>query len=224
MKTMEENSRKRIALILAGCGQKDGSEIQETVLTLLALNQANMQITALAPDIEQHVVFNHLSKQAGDPPRNVLVESARIVRGEIISINNALPQDYDGVVIPGGSGVINNLCDYLEKGIHFTLNPSFEKFIFAIATKKPIVFICIAPILATKIYLNKRPIITIGEDPQIIKQITSLNAKHVICSATEVVVDRANKIISTPANMVAKNITEVYQGITKAIQVMGQLF
>jgi enhancing lycopene biosynthesis protein 2 len=209
---------KKIALILAGCGQQDGSEIQETVLTLLALAQENLSWDAFAPDILQTHVSNHLTKQPmPGEQRNVLTEAARLVRGKINQLTSAKINDYAGVIIPGGLGVVTNLCDYFTKGIDFTLQADVANFLQATAKAKlPTVFICIAPVMIPKIYPNK-PKMTLGNDPKLAQQMTTLGAIHIACAADDIVLDETNKIISTPANMVAKNIQEVYQGIHKAI-------
>jgi enhancing lycopene biosynthesis protein 2 len=215
---------KKIALILSGCGQRDGSEIQETVLSLLALNQANMDVDAFAPNISQEQVFDHLHNCKEEISRNVLVESARIMRGKIKPIEKVTVESYDGIVIPGGGGVISNLCNYAEKGINFTLESNFKKFIFAaVENNKPIVFICIAPVMIPKIYPNRKPKMTIGNDLELAKQMESLGGVHIVCPSTQAVVDKENKIISTPANMILSSISEVYQGICMAIEEMQRL-
>ncbi len=74
----------RVAVCLSGCGVFDGTEIHEAVLTLLALDQAGAEIVCCAPNIPQTAVVDHTTRspQPG-PARNVLVESARIARGNI---------------------------------------------------------------------------------------------------------------------------------------------
>ena len=213
----------KVAIILAGCGQNDGSETHETILTLLTLSQENISWDAFAPNIPQALVFDHLHRHHAKENRNVLVESARLVRGKIRPLNEASPELYDAIIIPGGFGAVSNLCNYSEKGINFTFQLDFENFIFKAAKlKKPIGFICIAPIMIPKIYPNQ-PKMTIGNDPDMAKQMNFLGARHINCLATEVVIDRENMIVSTPANMNAKNISEVYQGIHKLVQELKNL-
>ena len=207
----------KIALILSGCGQHDGSEIQETTLTLLALEQNHIKWEAFAPNIPQVQVIDHSNNKNMQETRNVLVESARLVRGKIRDLKQADVDNYDAIIIPGGLGVVTNLCDYYTKGVDFTLQDDFKKFISkASKTKIPTAFICIAPVMIPKIYSNS-PRMTIGNDVKIADQMRSLGAVHIDCIAEEVVKDHENKIISTPANMVAKNIKQVYQGISKLI-------
>ncbi len=216
---------KKVAIILAGCGQKDGSEIQETIAALLVLAQENISWDAFAPNILQANVVDHLNNvSCASENRNVLIESARLVRGKVQDLKSANLSNYDGIIIPGGVGVITNLCNYYSMGINFTLQADFAKFIMLAAKEKiPTVFICIAPIMIPKIYPNKVQM-TIGNDPTIIKQMQSLGAVHAECSAAEIVIDQENNVISTPANMVAKDLNEVYQGVRKAILAQRELF
>jgi len=74
---------KKVGVLLSGCGVFDGAEIHEAVLTLLALDKAGAEIICLAPNMDQLHVINHLTQEETGEKRNVLVESARIARGEI---------------------------------------------------------------------------------------------------------------------------------------------
>ena len=108
---------KKIAVILSGCGVRDGSEIHEAVSTLLAIDQAGACYACLAPAIQQTRVVNHLTQEAEtNADRNVLVESARIARGEIKDIAHAQAADYDAAIYVGGSGAASNLCNFAAKG------------------------------------------------------------------------------------------------------------
>ena len=44
---------KKIAIILAGCGVFDGSEIHESTLTLLYLSEQGAQVQCFAPNMQQ---------------------------------------------------------------------------------------------------------------------------------------------------------------------------
>ena len=73
---------RKVAVILSGCGVYDGSEIYESVITLLRLDQRGAKVQCFAPNIEQMHVINHLTGEEMPEKRNVLVESARLARGE----------------------------------------------------------------------------------------------------------------------------------------------
>ena len=77
----------KFAVILSGCGVFDGAEIHESTLTLLAIDRSGGSYKIFAPDVKQHHVINHISGEEMDESRNVLVESARIARGDIQSLD-----------------------------------------------------------------------------------------------------------------------------------------
>src|SRR5690606_18377471 len=65
---------KKIAVILSGCGVYDGSEIYESVATLLRLDQRGATVQCFAPNIPQLHVINHMTGEEMPETRNVLVE------------------------------------------------------------------------------------------------------------------------------------------------------
>lgn len=213
----------KFALILAGCGQHDGSETHEVILTLLSMAQEGISWDAFAPDIKQHHVTNHLSDtQETTQSRDVLTESARLVRGKIKPVSEVSIKDYDGIIFPGGVGAVTNLCNWYEKGKDFVFHSDIKKIIDdCVSEKKPMGFICIAPVMIPKIYKNAK--LTIGNDDALAKQITELGSEHINCNATDIVVDKQHKVVSTPANMVAHNINEVYIGIHKFVKELALL-
>lgn len=210
---------KKIAVVLSGCGVQDGSEIQETVLALLAIEQAGARYQCLAPNIMQHHVVDHLTgKPIPNAQRNVLQEAARIARGNIIDIAKANPADYDAIIFPGGYGAALNLCDFAHKGAEHALQPDVLKFAQAIAkAAKPAGFICIAPALISKIY-GEGVHLTIGEDVATAQTLEKMGAKHVACPVHEFVVDDKHKVVTTPAYMLAQSITQAHAGIEKLVQ------
>ncbi len=210
-------------MILAGCGQHDGSETHEVILTLLSLEQEGVEWQAFAPDIQQTCVINHVDESlcSGDS-RSVLQESARLVRGKIQSLSELDVQAFDAIVFPGGLGAVTNLCDWHEKKASFDFQIDVKRVIEqAKAQNKPMGFICIAPVMIPKIYPGAR--LTIGHEQSIASQLEAMGCVHVNCPADDVVIDRAHKIVSTPANMVAKHINEVFVGIKKLIQALKHL-
>jgi enhancing lycopene biosynthesis protein 2 len=220
----------KIALILSGCGQMDGSEIHETITTLLALSEEKMDWMGFAPDSFQKEVTNHLTNapQHSGQPRNTLEESARLVRGKIAPLSTLVQtlqknlHEFDGIIIPGGYGAVINLCDFKNKGFDFSFNPDVEETLkLAKAQKLPVGFICIAPVMIPKIYPGAT--LTIGNDPDLIKQIHALGCIHQVCTGTEIAIDPINKIVSTPANMVGPTLSELYQGIHALVKTIKQL-
>ena len=107
---------KKIGVLLHGCGVFDGTEIQEAVLTLLAIKEAGADYVCFAPDVPQHHVLNHITGAEMPESRNVLIESARIARGAIVSINDINLSELDGLVMPGGFGTAKNITKWAFEG------------------------------------------------------------------------------------------------------------
>lgn len=209
----------RIGVILSGSGVFDGSEIHEAVLTLLALDRAGAKVQCLAPNKDQHHVVNHLTKQPTQEKRNVLVESARIARGEVKDIATAKAEELDAVILPGGFGAAKNLSDYAQKGDKCELDPGVKKLLQDMRKAgKPIGGICISPVILAKAFgANGSPKITIGKHPETANHIEAMGAEHISCPVDDFIVDPETKIVTTPAYMLAENITEAAIGIEKLV-------
>jgi enhancing lycopene biosynthesis protein 2 len=209
---------KPIAVMLAGCGVADGSEIHESVLTLLALDKAGAAYQCMAPNIPQRRVMNHLTQQEDSTQsRNVLVEAARIARGNILDVSKAKAEDYAALIFPGGFGAALNLCDFALQGANCTVQPNVLAFADAfVKAGKPMGFICIAPSMIAKIY-GPGVELTIGNDQQTAQKLEAMGAKHVNCAVDACVVDEPHKVVSTPAYMLAKSIKEAATGIDKLV-------
>ena len=212
---------KKIGVVLSGCGVYDGAEIHEAVITLLAIDRAGAKSVCMAPDIDQIHVINHQNgKEMVGEKRNVLVESAGIARGEIRDINAIKADDIDALVFPGGFGAAKNLSNFAEKGDECDVHPDVMRLVKEfVAKQKPQAALCIAPAMMAKIYESEsvKPTLTIGNDKDGISMIESMGSQHQECVATDFVFDEKNKIVSTPAYMVGKSISEVAEGIEKTI-------
>jgi len=210
---------KKIAIILSGCGVYDGSEIHESVLTMLAITEQGAQYRCFAPNINQYHVINHFTGEVDETQtRNVLVESARIARGDIEDITELVVDEFDALVLPGGFGAAKNLCDFAINNENCTMQNDVLLACQAFAAaKKPAGYICISPAMIALVYgQNSKG--TIGTDSDIAAQLTAMGLQHVNCSVDNVVIDQTNKVISTPAYMLASNIGEAAQGINKLIK------
>jgi enhancing lycopene biosynthesis protein 2 len=210
---------KRIGVVLAGCGVRDGSEIHEAVVTLLAIDRNGAKAVCLAPDMELSEV-NHMTMQETGSKRNVLVESARIARGEISDIKNACASDLDALVLPGGFGAAKNLCDFAMQGDKGSVQPDVLRLVKEMAkARKPICALCIAPtVVALALGKDHAPQLTIGNDQGTAQAIAATGSEHVDCPVSDCVVDRENLIVTTPAYMLAGRISEAADGIEKAIK------
>jgi len=208
----------KVAVILSGCGVFDGAEIYESVLTLLALDTAGVSYQCMAPDIDQLHVINHLNGEVmADQKRNVLTESARIARGDIIDLADANPADYDALIIPGGFGAAKNLSDFAIAGDKCQVNEALSRFSQGIhAAGKPVGLICIAPAM-TPLLFGEGALCTIGNDADTAAAIESMGGQHQNCSVGNIVIDKDRKIVTTPAYMLAGSISEAAQGINKLV-------
>ena len=207
----------RIGVGLSGCGVNDGSEIHETVITMLELDKAGADMVLMAPNIDQLHVINHYTDQEMNEYRNVLIESARIARGDIRDMAEVSSSDVDALIFPGGFGVAKNLCDYAMAGTDCSVNPDVLRLTQEVHNdKKPIGVICISPAMMAKI-LGDETELTIGFDEQTANDIDTMGAKHVLCPVEDIVVDMEKKIVSTPAYMEAKSIKEAAEGISKLV-------
>ena len=208
----------RVGVLLSGCGVFDGTEIHEAVLTLLALDRAGAEIVCMAPNVDQAHVINHLTQEVTAETRNVLVESARIARGEIKDLKDVQAGDLDALIMPGGFGAAKNLSDFAFKGPQATVHPEVKRLLTDLAAAgKPIGAICIAPATLTKALADRKPEVTIGTDAGTASAIEAMGGRHKSCSVDMIHLDAGNKLVSTPAYMLGPGIKEVAQGIEKLV-------
>ena len=212
---------KKVGVLLSGCGVNDGAEIHESVLTMLFLDKAGVEMILMAPNIDQMHVINHYTGQEMEEYRNVLVESSRVARGEIKDMAEVSGNDLDALIIPGGFGVAKNLCDYAMAGPECSVNPDVYRLIVELRLmNKPIGAICIAPVMMAKILGEQEESanMTIGYDETTSTDIISMGSKHVDCPVTEMIIDEDKKIVTTPAYMEANSIKEAADGIEQLIK------
>ena len=214
----------KIGVLLSGCGVFDGAEIHEAVLTMLALDGAGAEIVCMAPNVEQHHVINHLTQEEMDENRNVLVESARIARGEIKDLKDVLAADLDALVLPGGFGAAKNLSDFAFKGADSTVHPEVKRILEEMsAANKPIGAICISPAPVAKALAEKKPEVTIGDDQSTAEAIEAMGGQHKMCSVDMIHVDSGNNLVTTPAYMLGPGIKDVAVGIEKLVNKVVEL-
>jgi len=215
---------KQVAVILSGCGAFDGSEIYETTLTLLRLDQLGIGYRCFAPDIEQHHVIDHRSGEvAQGETRNVLTESARLARGEVSALTDLAAEEFDAVILPGGFGAAKNLSNFAEAGadmrVHEPLVDVLREFH---EDRKPIGLMCISPVLVPRL-LGNGISVTIGHDPGGSGAISAMGGLHRSCGVEDIVVDFENRVVTTPAYMLATRISEAATGIFKLVDRLDEL-
>lgn len=209
---------KKIAVLLSGCGVYDGTEIHETVCALLALDREGVPYQCVAPNIEQHHVINHLTGEEMPEKRNVLVESARIARGNVLSLDDVSADDFSALIVPGGFGAAKNLSDFAFQGTKRQVEPSVLAFCKAFAeASKPAGYICIAPTLVSAIY-GEGVKVTIGDDKETSAAIKAMGGIPVDCTVNECCVDAEHKVVSCPAYMLANKISETQHSIDRCVK------
>jgi enhancing lycopene biosynthesis protein 2 len=215
---------KRIGVVLSGCGVFDGAEIHESVLTLLAIDRAGAEAVCMAPSVS-HAVHNHLTGKDAGQTRNVLEESARIARGKIRDVKDVKASELDALVFPGGFGAAKNLSDFAVKGGDCTVQADVARLVKDVkAAGKPLGFICIAPAIAAKLLGPEHKVaLTIGSDAGTAQALEKMGARHVSCKVGEIAVDAKNKVVSTPAYMLAERIGEAAEGIEKLVEKIVEL-
>jgi len=211
--------RKRVGVLLSGCGVFDGSEIHEAVLTLLSLDRCGAEIICAAPDTQQLHVVNHMTTEEMNETRNVLIESARIARGNIVNLKNLTAAQIDALIIPGGFGAAKNLSDFAVKGPQAEVHPEVQRILGQmLAAGKPIGALCIAPATLTRALAPHAPEVTIGTDAGTAAAIETMGGRHMSCNVDQIHVDTHHKIVTTPAYMLGPGIKDVAVGIEKLVR------
>ncbi len=211
--------KKKFAVVLSGCGVYDGAEIHEATLTMLAIMRQGADYQCYAPDIEQHHVINHISGDQMNETRNVMIESARIARGDIKPLSEFKGNDFDALIFPGGFGAAKNLSTVAFNGSDATINPDVEKAVMQMVDlNKPIGALCISPAFIAKILKDIN--VTIGNDKGTIEAIEAMGATHVETDHGDVVFDENKLVFTTPCYMLDATILDIDDGannIVKAI-------
>ncbi len=222
---------KKIAVILSGCGVFDGSEINEAVFSLLAITENGGTYQCFAPDVEQHHVLNHITGDEMPEKRNVLVESARIARGNVQALNTYDPKNFDGLVIPGGFGAAKNLTKWAFSGPEGEINADVKKAIVeTVHSKKPVVGLCMGPTVIAKALEGSgiASHLTVGStseaSPYDIAAISGgmekTGAVAEMKTINEILVDKTNKIITAPCYMMEADIAQIRRNVKQAVDAM----
>lgn len=210
---------KKFAVVLSGCGVFDGAEIHEATLSLLAIARLDGSYQIFAPDIKQHHVINHLTGEEMEETRNVLVESARIARGSIHDLKEFNPEDFDGLLFPGGFGAAKNLSSWAFEGADSSVLPEVEDAISGmVRMNKPVGALCISPVILAKVLDAVK--LTIGDDKGTAEAMESIGATHVNTTHGEVVVDAGHKVVTTPCYMLNATIDQIAEGADNVVEAM----
>ena len=211
----------KIAIILSGCGNRDGSELQETLSLMLAIDRRGWQYQCFAPD-GQYAVVSHLDGSEDGETRSLFVESARIARGNILPLAQYRPDDYDALALPGGMGAARNLSTFAFDGAAMTVRPDVSHAILdTYKAHKPILAMCIAPMVLAKVLGPYGVRLTLGQPCPQADIARQLGAEIEYCNPTEVCIDRLHNVYTTPAYMVATRISEIFQGADNLVNCLN---
>jgi len=211
--------KKKFAVVLSGCGVYDGAEIHEATLTMLAIMRQGGSYQCFAPDIPQYHVINHLNGEEMEESRNVLIESARIARGNIKVLSKFNGKDFDALIFPGGFGAAKNLSTVAFEGANASVNPEVEHAVKQmIALKKPIGALCISPAFIAKILKDVN--VTIGSDKGTVKAIEGMGATHIETNHGDVVFDEDKLVFTTPCYMLDATIMDIDDGANNVVKEM----
>jgi enhancing lycopene biosynthesis protein 2 len=224
----------KIGVLLSGCGVYDGSEIHESVFTLLAIAENGGEAICMAPNMVQHHVINHLTGDEMKDIRNVLTESARIARGKIQDISKVNISELDALVIPGGFGTAKNHTKWAFEGPDGEIVPDVMNLIRKVNNaNKPIVGLCMAPTTIAKALENSgvHAKLTVGtteeKSPYDIEAISDgmekIGAIAQMKTVKEINIDFDNRIITAPCYMMEANIVEVKNNIDQAIKALFKM-
>ncbi len=211
---------KKIAVILSGCGVFDGSEIGESMMALLAIDLCGASYAIFAPDKAQAVVMNHLTGEPMQEQRNVLVEAARIARGEIAPLSSFRAADFDALLLPGGFGAAKNLSTYASEGERMTVDKEVSQAVLTMhEAGKPIGAMCIAPVILAHLLPGVK--LTIGKDPRTAAHITAMGGVHEVTEEAQVSADNAHKVFTTPCYMLSGvGLAQIFQSAQALVKAM----
>lgn len=208
---------KKIAVVLSGNGVYDGTEIHEATLTLLAIAKKGARYQCFAPDINQAHVINHITGEVMPETRNVLVESARIARGNIKPLSAYKASEYDALIFPGGFGAAKNLSTFAFDGPDCKVNADVENAIRStVVAEKPIGALCISPVIIARVLVDVE--VTIGNDEGTANSVETMGATHIKKTHGEIVFDKKYKLVTTPCYMLDATIDQIAVGAENVVE------
>jgi len=210
----------KVAVVLSGCGCLDGSEIHESVLSFLILEQKGHTYQCFAPDIIQKKVVNHITQEEiPGKKRNVLEESARIARGKILPLAELKADAFDAILLPGGFGAALNLSDFAELQDRCSIHPDLKVLLYRFhEQKKPILAICISPVILAKLFRGKEKLkMTLGSDPESAQLLEKMGMESVETKVDQACFDETHRIYTTPCYMEPDDLAGLYKGISQIV-------
>lgn len=208
--------RKKFAVVLSGCGVYDGAEIHEATISLLEIMKQGGIYEIFAPNMKQAHVINHLTGEVMAEERNVLVESARIARGNIKDLKDFKADDFDVLFFPGGFGGAKNLSNFAFEGDKMSVHPEVTRSIMEAVEHNLILgSLCITPVIFAN--LLEGATVTIGQDPGTAAAIEAMGSFHETTNHAEVVIDEHYRLFTTPCYMLDASILDIAEGVKNLV-------
>lgn len=227
---------KKIAIILSGCGNRDGSELQESLSLMLSIDRRGWQYQCFAPEgffeVVPHVDVEETEEEGtllDMEQRDIFVESARIARGNLLPLEDYHPEDYDALALPGGMGAARNLSTFAFDGPRMeVIDGVTDAILETYRAKKPVVAMCIAPMVLAKVLGRYEVELTLGPADGSAPNTPAGVAKGFGCRVTpcgpsDVCVDSEHKVITTPAYMAATRISEIFDGAANMVDALAKM-
>jgi enhancing lycopene biosynthesis protein 2 len=212
----------RAGILLSGLGYADGSDIEETVLTALFLSESGAETVFTAPDRLQREIRDHRFSRAIGGERHILAESARITRTTVRPIDRMEPTELDILIVPGGLGVLSNLCDFSARGENCTVDEGVRRLVGGmIRRKRPVGAISHGIILVARILKGRQGIsatLTFGNDTQMSSHIQLFGGTPVPTRADEALVDEGNRLVSTAGAASGARLALLAEGIQNLVR------
>lgn len=224
----------KFGILLSGCGVYDGAEIQEAVLAMLAVKEIDADYICIAVDAPQHHVINHATGEEMQESRNMLVEAARIARGDIRNIKDVEPAEIDALIIPGGFGSAKNLTNWAFEGPEGSILPEVKLLLINLMNiGKPIGALCVSPIILAKALEGSgiHASMTLGTDkeaspydiPGFNEGLAKTGTEPVMKTIREIQIDQENKLVTAPCYMMDASILDVRKNIRSAVEALRDL-
>lgn len=222
---------KKIAVILSGCGNRDGSELQESLSLMLAIDRKGWQYQCFAPEGFFEVV-PHIDVPDDEEEgtvldmeqRDIFVESARIARGALLPLSDYRVEDYDALALPGGMGAARNLSTYAFDGPRMeVIDGVADAILNTYRAHKPVCAMCIAPMVLAKVLGRYEVALTLGpaEGPAY-EVAKGFGCRVQACGPTDVCEDAEHRVLTTPAYMAASHISEIFDGAANMVEKLAE--
>jgi enhancing lycopene biosynthesis protein 2 len=192
---------KRIGVVLSGCGQRDGSDVGEALLTILVIERAGAEVVCGAPDVDQPIVVDHLRGRPAKGARNARAEAARIAGPRVVSLAELTVDGLDGLMIPGGEGAVVTLSDYAEKHELCQVQPDVARLLRGmLQARRPVGLVGLAALLGARVLGPMAGVrLTVGsKGTPAAKHAAIMGADVRPCAAEDVIVDAKSRVSSTP--------------------------